>query len=59
MKKAMGILLTSLCVGGSGIAQPAMIGPEEKKFILAMETNLQILDTASIGGHICCPGQFF
>jgi hypothetical protein len=49
MKKAMGILLASICVGGCGIAQPATTAMEGKKFILAMERNLQILDTASSG----------
>lgn len=46
MKKAIGILFTSLCVGGCGIAQPATTAPEDKKFIIAMENNLRILDTA-------------
>lgn len=47
MKKAISILLTSLCILGCSTAQPTTGAPEDKKFITIMETNLKILDTAS------------
>ena len=47
MKKAISILLTSLCILGCSTAQPTAGAPEDKKFITIMETNLKILDTAS------------
>jgi hypothetical protein len=52
MKKVIGILLISLCAGACGIAQPTTSATEDKKFIIAMESNLRILDTASSGATL-------
>lgn len=46
MKKVIIILVVSFCLFDCSMAQPAA-SAEEKKFIVTMETNLRILDTAS------------
>jgi hypothetical protein len=50
MKKTIGLFFTSLCIVGCSTAQPSASVQEDKKFISAMVSTINILDTASTAG---------